>query len=162
MKLILDFDDVLFKAKDLKAYMYRLLEEERVENVQGLYEKERAGGGVFSMKAFLRRVLNDGREGVEERVDALYGKILVKSKECINTEMLTLIEKAGKENCIIVTNGEEEWQTDKLQASGIGELVSLVYVVSGSKSECIEDLCARYSTQEIIFVDDKNDFFTAS
>ena len=59
----------------------------------------------------------------------------------------------------IVTNGDEEFQRDKIRRLGVDMLVKEVSVVTGSKKEKIEEICKAFLEEEVIFVDDKNKFF---
>lgn len=157
MKLILDFDDVLLDAKGLKQVMCDILREEGVENGEELYEEERKSGRVFTPKEFLQRSCLSKGEGSEAvNVDSMYEKMLDACIYLVNKELVTLVKKVGKDNCFIVSNGNQEFQENKIQRSGLSVLVKKIVIVSGTKSLEIEQICAEFPQEPILFVDDKS------
>lgn len=164
MKLILDFDDVLFNAKGLKEVMFSYLQEEGVENPQELYEEERKTGKPFLPKSFLFEAINLYRKNdvktTSDIVEELYNKICIQCPLFVNEELINSITQVGKENCYIVSSGDITWQTDKIRSTGLDALVNKAIVVPGSKSEEIRRLCETFPTEDVIFVDDKNIYFT--
>ena len=151
MRFIFDFDDVLFhNTKQLKEYMYACLEKAGISrNIAEKYYKT-VRKNQFWLKDFLYHF------SIEEN---MYEKILNKSKNFINKELITLVKKIGKENCYIITHGNEEYQRDKIRITGIEPLVSEIIVISDSKKEAVEKICAKYKDEEIIFIDDKAHHF---
>ncbi|MFA6076719.1 MAG: HAD hydrolase-like protein [Candidatus Paceibacterota bacterium] len=151
MKFIFDFDDVLFHSTPRfkehlrssleKAGISRVAVEEYVENLQGK---------GFSLKELLNKFsvnLN------------WYEKILKNSEEFINQDLLKIIKKLGRENCYIVSFGDREFQSDKIKRARIETLFSKITVVSDSKKEAIEKICAKHKDEQVIFVDDKAKHF---
>lgn len=147
MKYIFDFDDVLFhNTKLFKEHMYACLEKAGVpRGVAEEYYKEIRGGRFFLKEMLLHFSLSED----------LYKKILNKNKNFINKELLNIIKKLGKKNCYIVTHGGDEWQRDKIKKADIESLFSEIVVVSESKKEAVEKICAKYKDEEVIFIDDK-------
>lgn len=161
MKLIFDFDDTLSNNKKIKERIFACLEEVGVLKNKGeqYYKEERVTGKPFSLKKFLTYVLDkENIKGVDK--EDLYEKILQISPYILDLKLLDIVRKTGKENCYIVTNGEEEYQKDKINRSNIADLFLEIHVTSGSKKEIIEDICLRNTEETIIFVDNKNHFFT--
>jgi FMN phosphatase YigB (HAD superfamily) len=158
MKLILDFDDVLLNAKGLKQVMCDILREEGVENGEELYEEERKSGRAFIPKEFLQRscLASRGESFVAVDVDMMYEKMLDACAYLVNQELVTLIKKVGKDNCFIVSNGNQEFQENKIQRSGLDVLVKKIVIVSGTKSLEIEQICAEFPQDSILFIDDKS------
>lgn len=147
MKFIFDFDDVLFHTTKLfKKHMYATLEKAGVSrDVAEKYYKE-----VRKDKLWLKELLI--HFSVSE---ALYEEILKDSQNFINQELLNIVKKLGKENCHIVTHGNDEFQRDKIKKAGIETLFSEIVVVQKSKKEAIEKICAEHFDEKVIFVDDK-------
>ena len=163
MKLILDFDDVLFNAKDLKEVMFSLLLEEGVLNGNELYDRERRSGRVFMLKDFLKFACTTSGEGgsvlVEVNVDSIYEKIMSTCPDLVNQDMIKLLQLVGKENCYIISNGDQEYQKDKIIRAGLDTMVTAVIVVPGTKSKEIEKVCSEFPNDEVLFVDDKQSYF---
>ncbi len=163
MKLILDFDDVLFNAKELKEILFASLVSHGIHNAREFYAMARKSGEPFSLRRFLYNVTeykgaNDIHRGVD--VDALYNEIMSACSHLGNQELIALVKDSGKDNCYIVTNGDDDFQRDKIRRLGISALVKEIHVVSGSKKEKIEEICRVFEDEDVIFVDDKNKFFT--
>jgi FMN phosphatase YigB (HAD superfamily) len=156
MKLILDFDDVLFKTSELKERFFATLERLGVKEAREKYHFERKNDRPFSLRLFLRRICKE--ENIPEP-DLLYREIMFICRDLKNEEMMSIIAEAGKENCYIVTNGDKEYQEDKITLSGIDSFVQEIVVVPGSKKEAVESVCRHFPEEDIIFVDDKELFF---
>jgi len=159
MKLILDFDDTLSNNKPLKEAMYSCLEEVGIpRNVsEKFYNEKRSTSKPFSLKDFLRSIF--ANENIEGPVDAVYEKIMEICPNLLDQRLLDIVKKLGKENCYIVTNGDFDYQMDKIKRSNIETLFSRIIVVPGSKKEAIEKICTDNKDERIIFVDNKPEFF---
>ncbi len=158
MKVIFDFDDVIFNAKQFKRELFWVLESHGYVDVSQLYEKARSSGEPFSLRAFIKAI--DGTLS-EDSFASLYETIIQKSKHLVNEEIFRLMKSLGKDNCYIVTNGVEEFQLDKIRRSIGEDSYREVIVVSGDKREAITMLCKRHGDEEVIFVDDKIAFLNA-
>ena len=79
----------------------------------------------------------------------------------LNTELIETVKKLGKENCFIVTNGEQEFNHDKILRIGLQDLFyeQNIFIVLGSKKEIIEKICAKHKNEKVIFIDDKAKHF---
>ncbi len=169
MKLILDFDDVLFNAGDFKKILFTRLEgyfenlstgkHVSVADIQTRYDLERLKDTPFALKSFLKSIFEEVHES-SLGVSIIYEEVMAQCHNCINDEVVAIVEKVGKKNCYIVTSGEREYQNDKIVRTGLGELVAQAIIVPGGKKEQIESLCRQFQDEEVIFVDDKNKYFT--
>ena len=156
MKIIVDFDDVLFKTKALKNHFFRILHNHDIAQVEELYEEERKKDLPFSLKVFLEQVCYGFGDNF---VVDIYEEIMVACKGMVNQELLHLLESVGYENCYIVTNGDEAFQKDKIFRAGIDKLIPRIIVVPGSKKKEVEKICKQFPEEKILFIDDKNKFF---
>lgn len=147
MKFIFDFDDVLFhNTKQYKKHMYECFEKAGLsyDVANEYYEK------VKTNKSWLRDMLN--HFSLDETT---YEKIVDGSKDCINEELLAIVKKLGRENCYIVTHGDKKFQQDKIRKAGVESLFSEIVIVSDSKKEAIERICARHKDEQVVFIDDR-------
>jgi hypothetical protein len=152
MKVIFDFDDVLFNSKKFKKEMFQVFEDRGYGSVSSFYEEWRTNGHPFSLLDFMTSI--DPSLGENEK-GYLYEEILSFCGGCINDGVFRIMNDLGKENCYIVTNGIEEFQMDKIRRSiGLG-VAQKVEVVSGSKAEAVREICQEHKDEEVIFVDDK-------
>ncbi len=160
MKLIFDFDDVLFEnTLKFKVHMFACFE--RAGLPQGLaeaeYKKARDIGIPFSLKKFI------GTLGIKngfdmEKILNLYAEMMKPAKDYLNQELLQIVQKAGVNDCYLVTNGDEEFQQEKLEATGIASLFKEIYIVPGSKKQVLEKICSQNPKDFFLFVEDREKF----
>ena len=158
MKIIFDFDDVLFKASDFKQVIFDTLKRFGINDGNLLYEGERKTGIPFTLKRFLYRVFEQNPE-VQVDTDAVYEEIMNTCKDLSNQEIIQTITKIGKDNCYIVSNGDSEYQYDKITRVGLDKLVAKIIIVPGTKNMEIQRICNEFPHEEVIFVDDKSIYF---
>lgn len=157
MKYIFDFDDVLFNNAKFKEHMFEIItktgisEEEAWAYYNEVREKE------FSLKTFIA-VLLDRKNIIGINPKDIYDKIVTESDSFINKELIEIVKKIRKENCFIVTNGDKEFQQDKIDKSGIFSLFFKIYIISESKKEIVYNVCNEYKNEEVIFIEDKEKF----
>src|SRR3989344_9663464 len=166
MKFIFDFDDVLFNnTRQLKERMFRLIAEAGVpENeAREYYRRPEVRGYEFSLKKFIGYLFD--RFKIKEDQGALYEKIMWEQElsTFLNTELMAEIDRVGMKNCYIVTNGDVEFNTDKLKRSGIWEKFGngeRIRIVPKSKREAISEICTKNSGEQVVFIDDKEIFLS--
>ena len=155
MKYIFDFDDVLFNnTKQLKEHMYACLEEVGVSRLLAETYYKEVRNKEFIMKKFIS-ALFAGEKINKISKQELYEKIMVKSKNFINLELVKVVKKIGKQNCYMVTHGNKSHQLDKIERTGLASLFSEIFIVQKSKKQSIEKICARHIDEEVVFIDDK-------
>lgn len=169
MKLILDFDDVLFNARDFKRILFERLEgyfknlknfeHFSVDDIRARYDAERLKDTPFSLKSFLKNIFEEVHES-SIGVSIIYDEVMSHCRECINHDLVSVVQKIGKENCFIITSGDREFQNEKIVRTELGTIVTRAIIVPGGKSAQIESICQEFSDEDIIFVDDKNKYFT--
>ena len=160
MKYIFDFDDVLFNnTRQFKPHMFALIAKAGVprEAVEEYYEQVRQR--EFSLEEFIRSLFSSYGIGLD-RVNIVYENILKESPKFINGKLLEAVHRIGKDNCYIVTNGDQKFQEDKIRYSGIEDFFvkAHVRIVSGSKKEKIKEICEKNKGEEVVFIDDKRQF----
>ena len=161
MKVIFDFDDVIFNAEGFKRAMVQVLEGSSYTDVMSTYEEYRRRdtqeqATPFSLKDFISEV---DPELAPDAVEVLYKKILGFSENLANQEVLAMIEDIGKENCYIVTNGVKEFQMDKIRRSIGEEGFASISIVEGSKKDVIRTICEEHRDERVVFIDDKQKYF---
>ena len=159
MKLILDFDDVLMDTSLLKKKISSSLYELGIsKEIADNYYEQRDKSVPFSLKSFLLSFLKKEKIESVSFVD-LYEEIMVICSDILNKEVVQIAKNIGKENSFIVTNGDKEFQMDKIKKSGIESFFSEIYITNGSKKDIIENICLKNLNEKVIFVDNKIEFF---
>ncbi|MFH1366356.1 MAG: hypothetical protein ABIG99_03140, partial [Patescibacteria group bacterium] len=159
MKFIFDFDDVLFyNTKQLKEHMYICLEKVGVSrNIVEPYYTE-ARKKEFSLKNLISSLV--ARENIKQiNIKDICEEIMNECKNFVNKELLEVIKKIGKENCFLISYGQEKFQQEKIKRTSVASLFSKIIIVQESKKEAVEKICARYKDEEVIFIDDKAHHF---
>lgn len=151
MKVIFDFDDVLFSATRFrKEALYPFFEKLGIPqaDIDAYYQIVRLEG--FSVKNLLAHFKLD--ENLNE-------SILHNAPIFVNQDLVEIAKSLGKENCFIATFGNESWQIEKIDRSGITPLFNKIFYTQESKKDFIHDICAQFPEEKIIFVDDKAKHF---
>lgn len=158
IKLILDFDDVIFNnTKQFKKHMYLCLEKNGITHsvAENYYKKVREN--EFSLKNFISYlIVSEGLRKNQQK--KIHEEIMHKCKNFLNMELLEVIRKMGKSNCYLITNGDKEFQKDKIKNSGVSKLFFDIKIVPRSKKEVIEKICKENKDYDIIFLEDKEKF----
>lgn len=159
IKLICDFDDTLSNTKKFKENMFLNIEKAGVSHsfAEQSYKEVRDLNTPFSLKVFLSLLFR--QKGKEKVIKDLYEQILSSCPDLLNKKLINIVKTIGKTNCYIVTNGDKDFQLDKIERSKANRLFHSITVVPGSKKETIEKICIENSDSRIIFIDDKPKFF---
>lgn len=159
MKLVLDFDEVLFQTKKMREHFTRVLERYGVDPrmTELLYMKHRETGIPFSLKRFIWAVAirTEKREILSPEV---YEEIMSACASLANRELVLLAKEIDREDIIILTNGDKEYQLDKIKRSIGEDFASETIVVTGSKKESISAICKKHEHEPVIFVEDQQKF----
>jgi FMN phosphatase YigB (HAD superfamily) len=159
MKLLMDFDDTVFNAGKFKQHLFYVAERYGVNDIELLYKQARERDTPFSLKKFLQEAMETASVDKAVVLDQVYEEVMAVCDSCINEEVLQVVRSIGKSDCSMVTQGDREYQEDKIDRSGVREYFSQVIIVTRTKKDVVEEFCQRYPTQDIIFVDDKVKFF---
>lgn len=159
MKYIFDFDDVLFyNTAQLKPLIFSKLKEVGVPEDQARAYYLEVREKEFSLWDFIQTLFL--RFGINADIESLYQEIMSSCSGFLNQEIIKVIQNKNKNDIYIVTNGEKKFNTDKLKYSGILEYFKSenIFIVPGSKNECIEKICEQFPGEDILFIEDKPKF----
>jgi hypothetical protein len=154
MKLILDFDDVIFNAQTFKDLMFFFLKERGIQHGEDVYREMRKSDQLFSVAKYIERL-----HIPESDKEEVYEGIMTPAEWLVKEEMLSVFDFVEKENVFIVSQGDEGFQRDKIERA-LGDRVpqSHVVIVPGTKKHEIQHICELYKDEEVVFVDDKTLF----
>ncbi|MEK7190435.1 MAG: HAD hydrolase-like protein [Patescibacteria group bacterium] len=162
MKYIFDFDDVLFNnTAQFKEHMFKILAEAGVseEKARAYYKEVRTK--KFSLKKFIKELFSRYPE-IKKTVAETYEAIMQECPKFLNTTLVEGVKRLKKDNCYIVSNGDEEFQGDKIKYSGMGNLFHdhHIFLVPGEKRTTIAKVCEQEENKgiEFVFIDDKQEF----
>lgn len=159
MKLILDFDDVLFNnTKQFKPRMFSLIENAGVPlGVPEKYYQEFKIKG-FSLKNFL--VALWGKYNIKKfDTQDVYEDIMRECPNFLDKKLLDVVKILKKRNCYLSSSGDKKFQHEKIKRSGVQDLFYGVYITSESKKDMVTSICTKNKNDTVVFVDDKAIFF---
>jgi FMN phosphatase YigB (HAD superfamily) len=161
MKYIFDFDDVLFKnTKEFKEHVYDILEKAGIprEKSKALYLDHRNN---FSLEVFLSSLFYGPNN--EQEIKEIHEEIMKEAPGFVNRELLGALHhgRLKKDDIYIVTSGNEEFQREKIERSGLAEFFhpSHIIPVPDKKTEAITKIVHDAKGEEVVFIDDKDHHF---
>ena len=147
MKYIFDFDDTLFHTtRSLRERIYDIYAEKGITRLQIDKYLDNNRHRPFSLKKLLLHF---------SLTPDVYERMMTQIEEFINADVLDLVRRAGRENCFIVTMGDEEFQRDKIRRAGIEKYFQEIIVVWGTKKTAVESICEKFKDENVVFIDDK-------
>lgn len=155
MKVIFDFDDVIFNAKMFKGIIFQILEKQGYSNVSGYYDTFRKEARPFSLRDFIKHIDPSLDNAVCEQV---YQQIIGFCEHCVNHDVLDVMKKLGKENCYVLTSGDWQFQKDKIERSIGYDVACEIVIVPGGKRDEIVRFCKKHPEEDVVFIDDKQYF----
>jgi FMN phosphatase YigB (HAD superfamily) len=163
MKVIFDFDDTIFDTKRFKdEILFRIFERIYPHIDSVIVEKEYGDfkklHSTFNLDTFISSVATKYKMA-NVNSDEIKGLIASKTKEYLIPEYKALLEKIGKENILILSQGDEVFQNFKITTSGISLLVSEIKIVEKYKEEALREFCNRFKEEKVYFFDNKSENF---
>lgn len=157
MKIIFDFDDVIFDSHAFKQKIFSGLVSSGIPSdiIKDLYISHRSAFSPFTLykDAAEKSGLKISEKSLKNAVTALVQNV----DSYIDVRIIELIKRIGKDNCFVVTAGDKDFQKLKVEASLGGVVVpSHCFYVGHKKSEALIQICEKYKDESIIFVDDKS------
>ena len=156
MKVIFDFDDTIFDTKKFKEeVIFNALESFKVgisaSTVSREYEIYSEVNPVFSFADFFQSILGKYSLTKDIDLDRIYEGLGTDMSKYLIPGYEKIIRSLGKENVIILTQGEEDFQRFKVASSGISKIVMKVVVVSAEKQKPILEFCNKYKDEKVFF-----------
>ncbi len=157
MKIIFDFDDVIFDSNAFKQRIFSGLVSSGIPSdvIKDLYIGHRTNFSpiILYKDAVEKTELKISEKSIKKSVEDLVQNV----DSYIDQRIISLIQSLGKENCFIVTAGDKDFQKLKVKASlGNNIIEEHCFFVEKKKSEALKSICEMYPTESIIFVDDKD------
>ena len=157
MKIIFDFDDVIFDSHAFKQKIFSGLVSFGIPSdiIKDLYISHRSSFSPFTLykDAVEKSGLRISEKSLKSAVTALVENV----DSYVDKRIVDLINKIGKENCFVVTAGDKDFQKLKVEASLNGVIIpEHCFFVEYEKSEALQKICEQYPHEPVIFVDDKS------
>ncbi len=159
MKIIFDFDDVLFDAYSFKQKVFSGLTSYGIhtKDIEDLYKQHRK---IFNPRTVYKEALENSSQNISEiELQKVLDELFSSIDTYIDRRMITLFESVGKDNCYIVTAGDEEFQKQKIKSSlgNTGVDLDHIFFVKEHKGDIVQTICKQYPNEKVVFVDDKKE-----
>lgn len=158
MKIIFDFDDVLFSTKDFKDVLFSGLEKFGVssELLANYYFEHREH--FINPRNFYYNFIHDNELDISSKeLDDVLNSLFSGLKRFLNQELIDIVKKFGPENCFIISAGDSDFQMEKIKSCEIDELFGEIHIIGKDKNEVIEGLMSKFKGDEFIFIDDNKE-----
>lgn len=154
MKVIFDFDDVLFSTKDFKEILFSGMGKFGIPKRQ-LSDFYLASTESFNNpKSFYASFILKNKINVSEReLDEVVGALFVGLDRLLNQELIKVIKELGVENCFIVSMGNNEFQMNKIKGCNIEGFFNEIHIVDEEKNSVIEKLMDKFNDDHFVFID---------
>lgn len=157
MKIIFDFDDVIFDSNAFKQRIFSGLVSSGIPSdiIKDLYIGHRATFSPFIL--YKDAVEKTGLKISEKSINKSVEDLVKNVDSYVDKKIITLIKEIGEENCFIVTAGDIDFQKLKVNAS-LGNVIveENCFFVEKKKSEALKSICEMCPNEPVIFVDDKS------
>ena len=161
MKVFIDFDDVIFNAKEFRSYLKDFFESNGIS--EELFQKYYySSSDLGEIKLFDPEGLFLSLEKYEKmKVDELrinFADYIKNLSKFIFEDAYDFFEKIGRSNLYLISFGLPVFQNEKIVACGVDKLVSGCVVTKSSKSEAIKKVMESLKidlAEKIVFIDDR-------
>jgi hypothetical protein len=157
MKIIFDFDDVIFDSHAFKQKIFSGLVSSGIPSdiIKDLYISHRSSFSPYTL--YKDAVEKSGLKISDKSLRGAVNALVKDVDSYIDTRIVTLITTIGKEHCFVVTAGDKDFQKLKVEASLGGVVIpEHCFFVEYKKSEALQKICEQYPDEPVIFVDDKS------
>jgi FMN phosphatase YigB (HAD superfamily) len=166
MKIILDFDDMIFNTHQLAQESVKVFEKFSFAEKEfwNAYQKCKEKMGDFDLDTVIDLIFNSNK------LDHLSVKSCLSDKKKIKEEMNSLFCRAGdfvypdffdfinnfnKKDLILLSFGTIDFQGMKIKNSGIIPYFQEVIITGKDKSDDLKNILIKNKNEKIFFIDDK-------
>lgn len=164
MKVFLDFDNTLLHTRKLVNTLYKpYLESQGIplEKIESTFSTFASGVDpakeAFSIEKHLAKLAVEKEK--ESECLRVSHDLFRRAKEFLFPDAVSFLQNLSPYEAILLTYGDSEFQTLKIEASGIGSFVSEICITEGSK---LEEMVKHVDEEEVFaFVDDHGEYFAS-
>lgn len=173
MKIFFDFDDTLFHTSyilggfthDLRGVFTQggWTREQIAEFRQAFSGSAFDAGKLYHYKHHLALLEEKYPKGTSDQTLLSTKSFMKDLRQYLFPDVIPALELLGKENIVLLTYGDRDFQNEKIVGSGIAAYVSDIVITKGEKLGPLRDwLQKRYPNEKIEeswFIDDKQKYF---
>lgn len=164
MKVILDFDDLLFKTKEFFSPLQAIFQDFGIspELFHTTYEEVRRDSNgkdfCYHFDAHIQKLKSHIDFDDQGLLQALPG-VFRKASEYLFPDSIDFVKFLKENGCeiTILSFGDNEFQREKIEGSGIADYVDRVFITQASKGQFFEDQHFEQG-EKVYFFDDRVHF----
>ena len=165
MKIFIDFDDALFNTKQLVVDIKSIFEKNGVsEEIFKKYYKDpetEKNKGVVKYNPYkqIEKIKAQGFDTV--KIEKELPKLLKDTSRYLFKDGIRFLEELKEEELYIVSYGDEQYQREKINNSGISGYFKKILIIDVSKAVAIRKILKNKSIKSgeaLIFIDDREKF----
>lgn len=160
MIVFIDFDDVIFNTQQFKDDLKKVFRDSGVSNeeyIRYYFPLDADVPKTYDPRAQIERIcahVNVPKEPLQKAVEAFL------EEECTHyvfPDVAELAAAVGSNNLVIVSFGDKRMQEEKIERSGVKNIIAQVIVTENQKSAAIAEYVADRGIQldEAYFIDDR-------
>lgn len=156
MKIILDFDDVIFNTRKFIKDYKKVFAAFGVPEKEFDYPRERDARGrvkTYDLKKHLKSTKKRLKVDVKKLEDNI-ADFIKQGGKYVFDDAFRFLEKFSGQQLYILSYGNKEWQARKIENSGVGRCFEKIIIVNSEKSNGI-GMLFKSPNECIMFVDDR-------
>ncbi len=165
MKILIDFDDVLFNTKKFKEDYKKVFLNNWVddklfnETYYSKYVSEKRKSKLYLMEKHLKRLGKCGINIYQLRKNI--NKLVKNSKNYVFDDTNYFLKKFDKSQIYLLSFGKDKFKDDKIRYSDIKKNIKKIILTNKLKAETVKKLKIDKSDAPIIFLDDRVEQITS-
>jgi len=155
MKIVLDFDDMIFNTHGLMWEFVKVFQKEGFNEDQfwQIYKQCKKRVGDFDEDLFID-LAYELKDFNREKVNKKINSIIAKDNVFVYSDFFDFVLDYKKEELILLSFGTTKFQKNKIENSGISKYFNEVIITSRNKADDMSCIKKKYN-KNIIFIDDK-------
>ncbi len=161
MKIILDFDDVIFNTRRFTEDYKKIFIRHGVPAAQFDYPRQRNRDGkikTYNLERHLGLVEKKSEVDIKKLKNGI-AEFIKRGRKYVFRDAVQFLGKFSHRQFYLLSRADDEqWQADKIKNSGIGRYFKKIIICAGSKSDSICPMLKKEGAgrkEKIFFIDDR-------
>lgn len=154
MKIFVDFDDTIFDKSGGFVQAYKDIFMRCGVEEENFFDTLHFVGEFYTPQKHVMRIIRRQPSVCVERILHNITQFLLQSKQFVFSDVVRSLQKFDRNDLIILSYGENDFQMQKIVQSGVLTYVSDVIITQGDKSREIEMYMQRDPDHDIVAIDD--------
>ncbi len=169
MKIFVDFDNTIFDTHHIFLekfydvfYQYGVSRSVFDDTLPHFSKTALQTGKCYSPREHIKMIKKTTGKTIDEKVFLQEMAIFLEDlEECIFEDFYAFVNQYNKEDLIILSYGNEEFQNQKIDGSGIEQFFANVIITQGDKAKEIKKYMQNFPSEVAVLIDDKLGYFVS-